>query len=107
MKEDAMCIKMFNLCFGEEDTSATETDIVCFEDQFLLGLDKFQGLFTVSPCNAARASLLAPIPEYSALGNDGTPSSPCFPTCTDSKVTSIYLNGKDPLKIFSFRADHC
>ena len=74
MKEDAMCIKMFNLCFGEEETSASETDIVCFEDQFLLGLNKFQGLFTVSPCNAAQASLIVPIPEYSALGNDGTPT---------------------------------
>ena len=47
---------MSRLCFGDEDDNETtdqqknthnETDLVCYVDQFLLGLNKFKGLYTV------------------------------------------------------------
>ena len=42
MTESTMEKLIMKLCFGGEDDN---DDVVCFDDQFLLGVNKFKGLF--------------------------------------------------------------
>ena len=52
MTESSMEKVMTKLCFGgnditnEDDSTAAVDEIVCYVDQFLLGLNKFKGLYT-------------------------------------------------------------
>jgi hypothetical protein len=75
MKESTMEIKMSELCFGDEISLDTESDIVCYEDQFLLGLNKFEGLYTVSSCSTAQAVLAVSAAPGSIFGRGGGESS--------------------------------
>jgi hypothetical protein len=45
MTEPVMEKLMMKLCFGDND----DDDIVCYADQFLLGLNKFKGLYASGP----------------------------------------------------------
>ena len=62
MTEASMEKIMMKLCFGDE--TDTDAEIVCYADQFLLGLNKFQGLYT--------ASALAPGSVFGSGGSGGT-----------------------------------
>ena len=75
MKESSMATKMLELCFGDEMSLDTETDIVCYEDQFLLGLNKFEGLYTISSCSTAQAVLAVSAAPGSIFGRGGGESS--------------------------------
>ena len=55
MTEASMENIMMKHCFGDESPDA-DPDIVCYVDRFLLGLNKFQGLYTVSALQTSTAT---------------------------------------------------
>ena len=50
MKESVIEAKMHRLCFGDE---TCDIDFLSYADQFLLGLNKFEGMYSSMPHESA------------------------------------------------------
>ncbi|KAI2506680.1 hypothetical protein MHU86_7781 [Fragilaria crotonensis] len=84
MTESTMEKLIMKLCFGDEDDN---NDVVCFDDQFLLGVNKFKGIF-----GGAAGS---PVQGAADMSLDAVL---CVPQILHRQGISIFLLERAPLR---------